>query len=159
MLMLPLSRNQRDRRADFQAFLLYGYKDCESLKAAIIKMNPNLTEVETNEINKSMQVFSDFLKETKFTQEIVSDMVVVDRDQLAYLRIGDFMLKKHLNYQETVMTTNDILTPDENYHIRTVVDTLGESGRSLSFGASRASQVSLQSADSDDFDWASFRQP
>lgn len=79
MLMLPLSRHQRDRRADFQAFLLYGYKDCESLKAAIIKMNPNLTEIETKEIENSMQVFSDFLKETEFTQEIVSEMVVVDR--------------------------------------------------------------------------------
>lgn len=70
------------------------------------------------------------------------------------------MISKHLDYQETVVTSKDILYTDENCYIKSVVDPLAQSKRSnhsLSFGASRASQVSIQSADSDEFDWASFR--
>ena len=57
-----------------------------------MKMNPGMTQQEIEAVVNSMKVFSDFMEETKFTREFVADMVVVDREQLAYLGQGGFKI-------------------------------------------------------------------
>lgn len=54
-MMFPLTKSQRGRREDFQAFLLFGYKNTDELKSAIYQLNDDMTFEEKQEFEESMQ--------------------------------------------------------------------------------------------------------
>lgn len=83
--MLPLTDEQLKHRAEFNTFLLDGFIDVRQLEEAIYEQNPDLRETEKAVIANDLDKFQKLLTESSTSSSIVSELVIVNKDQMPFL--------------------------------------------------------------------------
>ena len=82
-ITIPITRQQRKRRMDFQTFLLNGFLDFDQLKEAVFAQN-DFDDDERAIVLDDLERFGSFLERSTSSRGVVAEMVVIDPQFLAF---------------------------------------------------------------------------
>ena len=89
-ITLPITRQQRKRRMDFQTFLLNGFLDFDQLKEAVLAQN-DFDDDERDIVLNDLDRFESFLERSRSSRGVVAEMTVIDPQFLAFQ--GNLVMK------------------------------------------------------------------